>query len=176
MKINDDSIKNVISMMADSIGKENVEIYKKLIDEKGFKNITDTEEFYFGLIYPFHKFMKGLIETEISRKDKIKFLLLNSRFIENQFNKIIVDIEGSACSSDKSRTIMKRLYLWFNEEKRIDWDYQQEYTFHLPKKVFTTHDDVVSFYEAIENLYYGHYKNYLVELKKVMSKLENEKK
>lgn len=176
MKINDDSIKNVLELLSDSIGKENVEIYKKIIEERGFKNITNTEEFYFGLIYPYEKFLKGLIQTEISRKERIKFLLLHSKFIENQFNKIIVDVEGSACSSDKSRTIMKRLYLWFNEDIRIYWDYDGEYTFHLPKKVFTTHDDVVSFYESIENLYYGNYKKYLIELKKIMSKLENEKK
>ena len=176
MKVDESSIKNVLSAMSESIGKENVELYKKLIEEKGFKkDLTDIEEFYFGLIYPFEQFLQGLIQCEISRNREVQFLILHSQFVERQFNKLFVDVEGSACSADKSRTIIRRLFLWLNEGKRIEWDYKGEYTFHLPKKIFTTHDEIVEFYKGIENLYYGNYKLYLEALKKILSKIEKEK-
>jgi len=172
MKINEDSIKNVLTAMTNSIGKENVELYKKLIEGSGFKKITDVEEFFYALVYPHKNFLKGLIDYEISKNDSVKFIYLNNNFVENNFVKIIQDVEGSACSSDKSRTIVKRLCNWFINGERIEWDYSGEYTFHLPKKVFTTHDEIIEFYKGLENLYYGNYKSYLEALKKTLANAE----
>jgi len=175
MKINDESIKNVLNMMSDGIGKENVELYKKLIEQNGIKKIDDVDDFYIMMIYPYEKFLKGLIQVEISKNDEVKFLLLQYNFVEYQFQKIIVDVEGSACSADKSRTIMRRIFDWLNKGEKIEFNYEGEYTYHLPKTVFTTHEEITEFYDGVKNLYYGHYQKYLIELKKVMSKLENKK-
>ena len=175
MKINEDSIKSLLNSMVDGIGKENVELYQKLIEGSGFKKVENIEEFFFMLIYPHKQFLKGLIDCEISKNNSVKFLYLNHEFIENNFVKIIQDVEGSACSADKSRTIINRLCNWFINGERIEWDYSGEYTYHLPKKVFTTHDEIIDFYKALENLYYGNYKSYLEALGKIMSKLEKEK-
>ncbi len=175
MELNENGIKNVLSAMSESIGKENAELYLKLIEGSGIKKITDIEEFYFGLMYPHEQFLKGLIQVEISKNREVQFLFLHSQFVERHFNKFIVDIEGSACSADKSRTILRRLLLWFDKGERIDWNYEQEYTYHLPKKVFTTHDEVIEFYNGVQNLYYGNYKLYLDALKKIISKIQTEK-
>jgi len=166
----EDAIKNVLSAMSESIGKENVELYQKLIDGSGFKKAEGIEEFFYMLIYPHQKFLKGLIDCEISKNDSVKFIYLHHSFIEHNFVKIIQDVEGSACSADKSRTILRALCNWFIKGERIDWNYEQEYTFHLPKKVFTTHEEIVGFYKGLENLYYGNYVPYLGELKKLISK------
>lgn len=174
MKVNDESIKNVLNMMSDNIGKENVELYKKLIEQNGIKKIDDVDDFYIMMVYPYEKFLKGFIQVEISKNDEVKFLLLHYNFVEYQFQKIIVDTEGSACSADKSRTIMRRIFNWLNKGEKIEFDYNGEYTYHLPKKVFTTHDDIVSFYEAVKNLYYGNYKPYLEALGKIITKIKIE--
>lgn len=173
MKINDESIKNVLNMMADNIGKENVELYKKIIENNGIKKLDDVDDFYIIMMYPFEQFLKGLIHCEISKNKEAQFFLLNYDFIEHQFNKIIVDTEGSPCSSDKSRTIMRRLFTWFDKGTQIEFDYSGEYTYHLPKNVFTTHDEIIEFYNGVKNLYYGNYKSYLEALKKTLSKGED---
>jgi len=165
-----DAIKNVLNAMSDSIGKENVELYQKLIEGSGIKKVEDIEEFFYMLIYPHQKFLKGLIDCEISKNDSVKFIYLHHNFIEYNFVKIIQDKEGSACSADKSRTIIRALCNWFIKGERIDWNYEQEYTYHLPKTVFNTHEEIIDFYNGLENLYYGNYKSYLEALKKVISK------
>ena len=43
----EDAIKNVLSAMSESIGKENVELYQKLIDGSGFKKAEGIEEFFY---------------------------------------------------------------------------------------------------------------------------------
>lgn len=175
MEINNDKIKEVLDLMSDGIGKENVELYKKLIENNGIKKIDDVDDFYIMMIYPYENFLKGLIQVEISKNNEVNFLLLHYNFVEYQFQKIIVDVEGSACSADKSRTIMRRLFNWLNKGEKIEFDYNGEYTYHLPKTVFNTHEEITEFYDGVKNIYYGHYQKYLTELKKVMSKLENKK-
>jgi hypothetical protein len=40
-------------------------------------------------------------------------------------------------------------------ENEISWDYSAEYTYHLPKQIFTTHSEIIEFFNGIHHLYYG---------------------
>lgn len=164
----DEAIKEVLTGMVGMIDKENIELYEKLIDLRNGREIKDIESFYFELIHPYRKFLKGLIKKEISNNSDIEFLLLNSTYVESHFATWIKQKEGWACSADKSRTIMSRLFSWFTSGAEIKWDYSQEYTFGFPKKVFTTHDDVIKFYESIKSLYYGNPQKYLDAIKTIV--------
>jgi len=167
-------IKEVLEALGDSIQKKNIELYKKLADEAVNHDIDTPEDFYMSLIYPHENFLKGLIQTEISKNHEVIFLLIHSNYVENHFVKFIKDIEGFACSADKSRTIMNRLLKWFKDGSRIEFDYNAEYTYHLPKSVFTTHDEIIEFYEGVKRLYYGNSKEYLVAIKNIYSKIKKD--
>lgn len=155
-----ENIKKVLDCMLDSIEQEQIDLYKKLIDEKCKTKINNIEDFYFNLIYPFKKFIAGLIKVEISKNDDVAFILQNSQFIDRHFVKWIEKIEGRACCADKSKTILRKLFEFYKNNEKIKFDYTQKYTFHLPKIIFKTHEDIIGFYEGLKNLYYGNSEKY----------------
>ena len=157
-------IKEVLNLMFDSIGQEEIDLYTKLIDKKCFDKIEDIDDFYLGLIRPHEQFISGLIKSEISKNEDVIFILKNSRLIESNFRYWIERIEGTACCADKSRTILRRLMGFYKSGDRITFDYTQEYTFHLPKVMFKTHESIIEFYEGVKGLEYGNPTKYLISL------------
>ena len=162
-------IKEVLNLMVDSIKQKEIDLYNKLIDEKCFDKIEDINEFYFGLIYPFEIFISGLIKSEISNNEDVTFILKNSQFVENNFRYWIERIEGMSCCADKSRAILRRLLDFYKSGNRIDFDYTQEYTFHLPKVIFKTHESIIDFYNGVKSLKYGNPTKYLISLKSLIN-------
>jgi len=164
-----DSIEKVITSIIGDIGAKNASIYNKVIEEHGisYENINSPEDFYYNIIYPLSKFIDGVIQVELSRDEDLKFILKQSRFIECHFVKLIEKNEGSACSADKSRTIMRGLFNFYKDGIDINFNYDQEYTYHLPKTIFNTHDKIVEFYTGLKYLYYGNPDKYLEALLKI---------
>ena len=158
--VTEDEIKSVLTGMLGSARSENIELFEKLTKDTTYLNAIDLncpDDFYMGVLYPHQKFVRGLIDKKIvaGRNEKVYFLMLQSQFIEHHFQTWIKKVEGFGCCADKSRTILRRLLRFFVLGEEIKWDYEGEYTFHLPKKIFTTHVEIISFYEALESLYYG---------------------
>lgn len=177
--MNSESIKNFLEAFSESISKEEVELYKSLLDKGvGGDNVRNPEDFYYKVLHPFKEFVSGLISHEFSNDSDVKFILLNSSFIERNFKEIIEKIEGMACCADKSRTILKRLFDFYNSDKtkEIEFNYEAEYTYHLPKKVFTTHEDIINFYQALKSLYYGRGEDYLGEMLKISNIIRDNSK
>lgn len=143
------------------IDKENIELYKNLLEKGVVDDIETPEQFYFAILYPFSQFIDGLIQVELKGDHNVQFIMKCSRFIENNFVKLIETHEGSACSADKSRTIMKSLLNFYLKGDKIEFNYEQEYTYHLPKKIFKTHDSIIEFFEALYSLYYGNGDKYI---------------
>lgn len=152
---------NFLDSLSESIENENIELYKRIVQNSKIKEINDYEQLYHFIIYPFNKFMKGFVKTEIAENNDVAFLYSNSKFIENHFRNMIIKYEGSACCADKSRTIMKCLINYFLTDSEINFDYKAEYTYHLPKIIFTNHVDIIEFYEALRALWYGNPLKYL---------------
>lgn len=167
-----EAIKSVIEGMVDMIDSENAELYKSLIDKASYMDLSTADGFYFSLIHPYDKFLSGLIRSEISTNDDVGFILKQSHFIEHQFRGLIEDAEGSPCRADKTGTIVERLLRFYKNGKRIEFDYNQKYTYHLPERIFKTHESIVEFYEAIRGLYYGNPKKYLEALLNVKASHE----
>ena len=168
MSLDEKGIKYALESMYDSIEKDQVELYKKIIEGSKIKiDPDDPETFYFSLIYGFDNFLRGLIKHEISKNNEVLFILKNYMYVNNHFEKMIISKEGTACCADKSRTIIRRLLKWYKSGEKIEFDYTGEYTFHLPKVIFKTHDEIIIFYEGIQHLYYGHPVKYLEALKQI---------
>jgi hypothetical protein len=164
----------IIGSILNSGKKERKEIYLNLKENQTIKeaieliNKKDVDGFYYKILYPFNKFTSGLIESEISAKKEVIFLLKNSEFIENHFSRLFEQIEGVACSADKARTIQSALLNFYLTGNEIKFNYNQEYTFHLPKRIFTNHKSIIDFFESLELLFIGYFDNYINELKKIL--------
>jgi hypothetical protein len=159
---------NFLTSFGNSISNENKELYKKIIDTTGIETFNNPSEFHTAIMYPFEKFIKGYISTEIKDNYDIKFIYLNYRYIENNFRYYIELFDGFACCTDKARTILKSILNYYLTSEEIKFNYDQEYTFHLPKKIFTNHNQIIDFYKGIQNLHLGNPKKYLETVKILM--------
>ena len=169
-EITTEKIVQAMESMVDIFHKEEDDFYKELSKNVKPKEIENYEDFYRQLIRPAEKYWSGFIRTEIGKNNDLDFFLINSSFIEQNFKFWIINKEGSACSSDKSRAIMNRLYGWIKDEQRIIFDENEEYTYHHPKKVFTTHDEIDAFYLGLHHLHYGNPQQYLSIISELVKK------
>lgn len=121
----------------------------------------DPEAFQFALGRPLESLIDGLLQHEFPGAHRVHFLCKHADFIERHVRWLVARHEGAACSADKSRTILRALFHALVSNKDIEWDYTQQYTYHLPKRVLTTHDAVMSLFDGLHALYFGNPAPYL---------------
>ena len=163
-----EQIKGFLSSMMDVIGAKNIELYNKIIDSGEIPRFDGPREFFFAVLYPWDNFIEGFVKSEISPNPDVVFIYRNSEFIDRHFCSLFEKIEGSAYSADKSRTIVKSLLDFYLNGNRIEFNYEGECTYHLPKKIFKDHDSIVSFYQGLKGLMYGRSVSYLQSLKELL--------
>jgi len=162
-QIDEEAIGKVLNGILNKIEQEHRALFKPIIESSKLRlrEIHNYEIFYLKLIYSYSNFLNVLIKEAIFNDDNIEFIFKHSDFIERHFQRMIQRQEGSPCCADKSRTIMRRLIKWFTAKEKIIFNYEQEYTYHLPENIFKTHEIIISFYEGLKHLYYGNPKPYL---------------
>lgn len=116
-----------------------------------------------------------MLQTNGVTNQDVVFIFQNSQFVERHFRYFIEKIDGRAYSADRSRTIIKALVATFSTGEDISFNYEQEYTYHLPEKVFRTHQDIIEFYQGVKNLFYGNPDKYLLAVKKIYQGLQEKK-
>jgi hypothetical protein len=62
---------------------------------------------------------------------------------------------------------LDRLLQYFLTGKEVVFDSDEQYTFGHPTVVFTTHQEIVTFFEGLRSLYYGNPDLYVTALKNV---------
>lgn len=168
-------IKSVLEAILRSGDLEGQALYAQIYDEPMIKEARaaaeahNPEGFFFSLCYPLEKIVDAVVSAEFPHNQNAQFLMANTRFIENHLDKIFSRFEGSACSHDKTRTVIKAVLRFFITQKPIEFDYAQEYTFHLPKKVLKDHDSIISFITGLHYLHYGNPDRYLVAMKELIA-------
>ncbi|HNQ21269.1 MAG TPA: hypothetical protein PKI46_09430 [Bacteroidales bacterium] len=167
--MNKDILKQFLESFSETIDNENAELFKRIVEDIKIKDFENPEEFYIAVLYPWKKFIKGFLKATLNANYDIEFIYTQYRFIENHFQNVIEKTEGSACCADKSRTIVKAILNYYLTGEKIEFNYEQEYTYHLPKLVFTTHEDIISFYESLKSLHLGNSKLFLIQLLKIYS-------
>lgn len=96
-----------------------------------------------------------------TRKSKLQVSLLthlyvHSDFLEAILSELFTKAEGRACSADKSRTVLRHwAALIAGDIEAIKWNYEAQYTYHLPKKILTTEDSIEQFFTATLQLLAG---------------------
>lgn len=110
---------------------------------------------------------KDLPKPEEIILNKAVFLLNQYAFVDAHFTALIKQYEGWACSADKVRTITNRLLKHLVLGTPIEWNYNQEYTYHLPKEIFTTQEQVIEFFDSLYFFYYGRSDKFLAFMEKL---------
>ena len=126
---------------------------------------------HFSLIYPLSLTIDGLLAHELPGSSEAQFLYKHSQFVENHYQRLIEEFEGAPCCADKSRTIMRSLSDFLKSGQQISFDYGQQYTYHLPKSVFTTQGEIVEFFNALYRLYYGNFKPFIDAVQRIESRM-----
>lgn len=163
-----EEIKQVLDGLLSSINQDNENEYQTVAEQDEFQKAkesienNDIDGFFYSLIYPFQNQVRGLLTIELPKMHQAQFLYQQCEFVECNIKRLFEDIEGSACCADKSRTVMRQLLVFFKTGKEIVFNYEQEYTYHLPKKVLNTHTEIVNFFMALYRLYYGQSKEYII--------------
>jgi hypothetical protein len=169
-----EQLTNFLNSLTEGITNEQKKLYISIIEKGGFSKFETPEEFYFAVIHPYNDFVSGFIKSEISSNKDVEFCLLHYNYIESSFCRFFQDFEGSPCCADKSRSIVKCLIDYFKNGNPIKFDYTQKYTYHLPEKILKTHEEIISMYEGLRDMYYGNNVKYAKALKNLVTKLEKD--
>ena len=118
----------------------------------------------------FDDFIEGTIESVTNNSDAL-FLFQYSQFVEQHIEWLIEQYEGSPCCADKSRTIIKGIAKFYLNGTPIAFNYKQEVTYHLPKRILQSHDQIIDLFQGLQQLYYGNPQAYLATLKSITSQV-----
>lgn len=167
-----EAIKDVIGGLFANFDRTSIQQYAALADNPAIRKAAEAartgeqSDFYYALIYPIDRFIDALLKVEMRVKDdqslyRAHFLMKEGDFVSRHFSRLIEASEGRACCADKTRTIMSALALFYLTGEEIAFDRTQEYTFHLPKVIFTTHTEIIDFFDALYFLHAGQPVKYL---------------
>lgn len=129
----------------------------------------DIEMMNFDVFRHVEDFQEAAI-IQVTAEHRAQFIILNYNYVENNFNHLFNKIEGLACCADKSRTVTRKILHSLVTGNEIVWNYEQEYTYHLPKIIFTTHEEIMEYFEGLYSLYYGNPTQYLTAMQKILIK------
>ncbi len=175
------TIQDVITTILNNVDQDKMTLFASLRDHpmlqeaQTFARDGQAEQFLYALPYPLERVVDGLLQTVLPGKESAHFILQQYRFLDRHFQKVIERQEGIGCSRDKSRTILHRLLRYYVTGQEVVFDPSEKYTFGHPTTVFTTHQEIVEFFEGLYGLYYGNPDGYLTALETVLGSPETER-
>lgn len=174
MSEQENAIKSVLNALFSSVaaeGKsalEQVSEVPEVINARAAAKGLSPDQFFHSLPYKLNQLVDAILEAELPGNDNAQFLMANSNFVSNHLDRIFQKFEGSACSHDKTKTVMRALMRFFTTGQPISFNYEQEYTFGLPKKVLKSHDSIVQYFNGLHHLYYGNSDHYMMAVLNIM--------
>lgn len=189
-----ENLKHVMGQIFSSLmGKKELE-RKELLEEIGENEFIDNarrciesdnvDMFRYCVIDALNAPVDALLDEVNGKNDMLPFVFKHHGMIERHFQNLFSKIEGRACSADKSRTVIRSLARYCRTGEEIKFDYDGKYTFHLPKKIFKTHDEIMELVKALRTLYVMgradelivFYKGFYERLEKLNEETEGENK
>ena len=125
-KVKTKVIKDIFEGILSGISKKTLEKYPELI--KSLKEIESPEDFNLSFMYPVGNCLSESIKLKIAvnkspsvrdAQSKIYFIYLNYDFVKAHIEKIVIALEGTACSADKSRYILNAYEKYYAEGKSL---------------------------------------------------------
>lgn len=159
----------VMNSLASHIDEENNEHFKDFIqNEESLSNITNVSQFNSEVTNKFNNFTRAYVKLEVSKDNSnLVFLYSNYNFVYNQFLTLFEKMEGSACSVDKTTTVLNAIERHLITGDNIQFDYSLKVTYFLPKRIFVNHESIMEFYSSLIHLYYGNNVKYLLSIKNI---------
>ena len=168
--MNTEQIKDFITTLTEGIEKSNLEMYIKIIESHEIKEFSTPEEFHVAVLYQWDKFIRGLLKQALNANKDVEFIYKNYRYIEMHLINLFQRYEGSFACADKTRTVINSLVEFYTIGNKIEFNYEGEYTYHLPRKILTTHEEIIGYFEGLRGVYYGYPQKYLEELQAIIKK------
>jgi hypothetical protein len=174
--LSDKAIGGAISALLGSFETENIQAYNAVSNTQEAQKAVealrkgDINRFHFamGKMYPAEKVIDGLLANEFpnpmagTNANDLRFLFKHGKFVDYHVRRLIDTYEGDfGGAADKSRTLLRAILRHLKTGEEIVFNFDQEYTFHLPKFVFTEHHTTLQFFKSLQNLYYGNSDAYL---------------
>ena len=101
-----------------------------------------------------------------------RFLFLHYEFILAHFRGLIDRHEGISCCVDKAHEILRRLGHYQTTGKEIRFEETSPRDYRYPTRVFTTHAEILAFYNGLMDLYFGRPERYLAALRAIEERLQ----
>ena len=168
------SLSSMFANFADSLNRQNIQAYELVKEESDFVNAMAALEHFKGghantaLYKVRNDQVCGMIQsTEAVHKSKLEILIVNYELFESHFRTVFERFEGMACCSDKTRTCLAYIIKYLMIGESIKFNYEGEYTYHLPEFVLTNHDEVIFYFNALCDLVYGKFDAYLTALQRL---------
>lgn len=112
-------------------------------------------------VHTHQRALDGLLHLAWPQRDqfRIRFLFGNLAFVDNHIRALFVAREGSCCCADKTRAVIRQLVGFLNGGPNISFAGIVSYA--RPQRVLSTHEDVLSFFDALLHLHAGRPERYL---------------
>lgn len=164
-ELNEKTLRDMMISLAESLGHEPIDLD---LASEGVRNL-EPSVFYYNLVSPVNTACREVISENLKANPQAYFMFEQFYFVESHIENMIIRLEGTrVCCSDKSSTVIEAILQYLVEDKPIVFNYDAEYTYHLPKKYFVAQEPILEFYFALQELYYGKPVKYLDCLSKMM--------
>lgn len=134
----------------------------------------DPEGFRFALLYPLAGIVDALLKRAFPNSQEARFLFAEHAFVRVHFRNLFQEYEGSSCCNDKAGLVLRKLLEFYLNGKRIEFDKTAEYTYAIPTAIFTTHDAIVEFLDALQRLKRGYGDAYVGQMLKIKAELKSD--
>ncbi|WP_327210848.1 hypothetical protein [Rhizobium leguminosarum] len=153
-------IASIFSGIAGLMREEAVEAYQKVEEDPEISKAADALRLMDCIGFSDAarrrlKPIKGLLLSKLSADDRTEFLFMHASFVETHLERIIEEVEGSSAYVDKARHVLRRAASASALGIRVNLGADDPDAYWLPKKVFRTHEEIMSFVDALHSLYYG---------------------
>lgn len=170
-----EGLKSIFTSVLAESAREKEELVQSLGDSEEVRKASEAlasfnlPMFHYTFAHRLEGLLEGVIARQFPNSREAQFLALHYNFVDMHISKLIKTMEDWPCSADKTRTIIRALLKFYATGEKIQFDYAGEYTFHLPKRILKTHEDIVEFVSGLQRLYMGDPTAYLHAYGKILA-------
>lgn len=173
---------NLIKVFANIIASSEAmrnDKFKSVMETEVIKNlisqiIKKPTSFEALLVGPMKDLTDVVLDQCFPHSPRVHFLLKEYDFIKRHIKNVFQEQEGISCCVDKTLSVMRALMGYYTKAKEIEFNYNAEYTFHLPKRVLKTQEDILEFFEAVYSLHYGRPEKFIQQIEGFRITAEND--
>lgn len=156
------TIKTTIDCLLDAVSQKQVEEYTLVKDQPEWEQAS--RMMFSGRVHMVHRRLFHDIETKTKGMcrfegahdaGRLSTLFVATSFFESHLTQLFTKFEGNYCCVDKARCVLSKVARFYFDGTRINFNNNQEFTFHVPDKILKDHDEVIEYIESLHNLYYG---------------------